>query len=134
MARIATYLLASAITPVLDVGLYNVERAATLAAASANSGDTIAMLTVQRAGRIAGCGLRVDGTLGVGTTITAALYRGGAPVRNLTLATTAAAASYANGSTLGPIDCQAGDEIVLVVAGGNITAAAGVELDVQLQH
>lgn len=134
MARIATLLLASAITPVLDVGTYNVNREVNLAADVANNGDTIALLTIQRNGRITGADLRVDDTLGVGTTVKAALYRNNVAVRDLTIATTAGAASYVNSNTLGPIDCQAGDEIVLVVGGADTTAAAVANLDVRLQH
>jgi hypothetical protein len=73
-------------------------------------------------------------TLGAGCTVKLSLYRAGALVRDLTVATTAGAASYANANTLGPIDALAGDEITIVVGGANVGAAATITADVQLQH
>lgn len=134
MAEVTTHLLASPITPVLDVGLYNVNRTVDLAADVANNGDYIPLFTVQRDGRIVGCQLAVDATLGAGCTVKAALYRAGASVRDLTIATTAGGSSKVNSTTLGPIDCQADDEVVLVVGGADTAAAAEAQLDVQLQH
>lgn len=134
MARIASLLLASALTPMLDVGLYNVRRDAALTNGIANNGDYIPLFTVQRNGRLTGAGLSVSATLGAGATIKLALYRAGVLVRDLTIATTAAAAGFVNSATLGPIDALEGDEIVIVVGGANITAAATATADVHLQH
>lgn len=134
MAEVTTHLLASPITPVLDVGLYNVNRSISIGATDADNGDYMPVLTVQRAGRIVGAQLAVDDTLGAGCTLKLAQYRDGASVRDLTVATTAGAASRVSGITLLPQDLEAGDEIVLVVGGADIAAAAGAEIDVQLQH
>ena len=134
MARIATLLLASTVTPLLDVGLYNLNRTVNVPAAGIANTDHVPLLTIGRNGRIVGAFMNVAATLGAGATVTLALYRNNVLVRNLTGASTAAAASVVNGSALGPVDALAGDEIVLVVGGANITAAAAVSVDVQLQH
>jgi hypothetical protein len=134
MARVATFLLASALTPILDVGLYNVRRDAAFVNGSAANGDYVPLFTVQRNGRIVDADIAQSATLGAGATVKLALYRGGAAVRDLTVATAGGAAGYANANTLGPIDCLAGDEVVVVVGGANVTAAATVTADVQLQH
>jgi hypothetical protein len=50
MARVATYLLASTVTPILDTGVYNVRRDVAMPNAGANNGDTVPIITVPRAG------------------------------------------------------------------------------------
>jgi hypothetical protein len=135
MARVATFLLAATITPLLDVGLYNVRRdAAFPAAGGPANGDYCPLFAVARAGRIIDADIAQSATLGAGCTVKLSLYRAGALVRDLTVATAGGAAGYANANTLGPIDVQAGDEVVVVVGGANVAAAATVTADVQLQH
>jgi hypothetical protein len=96
---------------------------------------TVPIITVPRAGRIIDADIAQSATLGAGCTVKLALYRAGALVRDLTVATTAGAASYVNANTLGPnVDALAGDEIVIVVGGANVGAAATITADVQLQH
>jgi hypothetical protein len=134
MARVATYLLASTVTPILDTGVYNVRRDVAMPNAGANNGDTVPIITVPRGGRIIDADIAQSATLGAGCTVKLSLYRAGALVRDLTVATTAGAAGYANANTLGPIDALAGDEITIVVGGANVGAAATITADVQLQH
>lgn len=134
MARIATLLLASVLTPMIDVGSYNVKRAAALTNGIAANGDYIPLFTLQRDGRIIGSKLAVSATLGAGAVVTLALYRAGVLVQLLTAASTAAAASVATGVAVANVDALAGDEIVLVVSGANITAAATATADVHVQH
>jgi hypothetical protein len=134
MARVATYLLSSLITPILDTGMYNLNRTVAIANAAANNGDYIAVATVQRAGRIVGCKQDVSATLGAGCVVQAAVYRAGVLVQNISAASTAAAASITTGVALSNLDVLAGDEIVLVVSGANVGAAATVKLDVHIQH
>lgn len=134
MARVATYLLASTVTPTLDTGVYNVRRDVAMPNAGANNADTVPIITIPRAGRIIDADLAVSASLGAGCTVKLSLYRAGAAVRDLTIATTAAAAGYVNANTLGPIDVLAGDEITIVVGGANVGAAATITADIQLQH
>ena len=135
MARVTTFLLASTLTPILDTGVYNVRRdSAFPAAGGPASGDYCPLFTVPRNGRIIDADIAQSATLGAGCTVKLALYRAGASVRDLTVATAAGAAAYANANTLGPIDALAGDEVVVVVGGANVAAAATVTADVQLQH
>jgi hypothetical protein len=135
MARVSTYLLASTLQPILDVGLYNLNRAAAFPASGGPSnGDYVPLMTIPRAGRIVDADIAQSATLGASCTVKLALYRSGASVRDLTVATAGGGAGYANANTLGPIDVLAGDEIVVVVGGANVAAAATVTADVQLQH
>jgi hypothetical protein len=134
MARVATYLLAAIATPCLDTGVYNVRRDVAMPNAGASNGDTVPILTIPRAGRLTACDLSVSATLGAGCTVKLALYRAGASVRDLTIATTAAAAGFVNSGTLGPIDVLAGDEITMVIGGANVGAAATLTTDIRLQH
>ena len=119
----------------LDTGVYNVRRDAAMPAAGGPSnGDYCPLFTIQRNCRIVDADIAQSATLGAGCTVKLALYRAGALVRDLTVATAAGAAAYANNNTLGPIDALAGDEVVVVVGGANVAAAATVTGDVQIQH
>ena len=134
MARVATYLLASTKTPILDTNMYNVRQDIAVANAAANNGDNLPIMTFQRAGRLVGAKVNAQATLGAGCTLTLAVYRAGALVANVTATTTAGAASIVSGAALANLDFLAGDELVLVVGGANIGAAATVTVDVHLQH
>jgi hypothetical protein len=134
MARVATFLLASTLTPCIDVGMYNLNRTIALPIAAANNGDYLPIATVQRNGRIVSSKLDVSATLGAGCIVQLALYRAGALLQNLTGATTAGGASIVNGAVLSNADALAGDEIVLVVSGANIAAAATAKVDCHIQH
>jgi hypothetical protein len=134
MAAVTTYQVASNLTPDLDVGMFNLALAPSIANAAANNGDYIVLATIGRAARILHTKQNVKASLGAGCVVQTALYRAGALVQNLAAASTAAAASITTGVALGNPTCQAGDQIVLVVSGANVGAAAGVEVDVQLQH
>jgi hypothetical protein len=118
----------------LDTGVYNLALAAAIANAAANNGDYIVLATIGRAGRITHTKQNVKASLGAGCVVTTALYRAGALVQNLAAASTAAAASITTSAALGNVTCQAGDQIVLVVSGANVGAAAAVEVDVAIQH
>jgi hypothetical protein len=135
MARVTTFLLAATLTPALDTGVYNVRRDAAMPASGgpANA-DYCPLFAIQRAGRIIDADIAQSATLGASCTVKLALYRAGASVRDLTVATAGGGAGYANANTLGPIDVQAGDEVVVVVGGANVAAAATVTADIQLQH
>lgn len=134
MARYAALLLASTITPILDISLYNLNRLVTIPAAGISNGDYVPVATVQRNGRILGAKMNISATLGAGAIVQLALYRTGVLVQNLTLASTAAAASIVSGVTLANVNVLAGDEIVMVCSGANITASATADIDVHLQH
>lgn len=134
MARYAALLLASTLTPILDVGMYDLNRLVTLPATGISNGDYVPVATVQRAGRVVGAKMNVAGTLGAGAIVQLALYRVGVLVANLTGATTAGGASIVNSASLANVAAQAGDEIVLVVSGANITASSTADIDVHLQH
>lgn len=134
MARVTTYLLASNVTPMLDTGIYNLNRTIAVANAAAANGDYVPIATINRAGRIIGVKQEVMATLGAGCVVQTALYRAGVLVANLAAASTAAAASVATGAALPNVDALAGDEIVLVVSGAAVGAAATVKIDAHLQH
>lgn len=133
MADVKTYLLASTLTPMIDVGAYMVTQKLTIASGAANNADSIQLLTIQRAARLGSSHLRTLATLGASATVKLQRNRAGVRV-DLTTATTAGGASLVNSSTIGPVDLQAGDVIELLVGGANITGAAGVEVDLLLQH
>lgn len=133
MADVKTYLLASTVTPMLDVGTYMLTLKPAIANAAAANGDSIQLATIQRNCRMGSAHLRALATLGAAATVKLQRNRGGVRI-DLTVATTAAGASLVNSSTIGPVDLQGGDIIELLVGGGNIAAAAGVEVDLLLQH
>ena len=134
MARIATLLLASTLTPVLDIGVYNVQREVVFPATVIANTDHVPLFTIQRDGRLTAADINTSATLGAGATVQLALYRNNVLVRNLTAATAAGAAGYGNSNALGPINVLAGDEICAVVGGANVTASATITADVRLQH
>jgi hypothetical protein len=135
MARVTTFLAASNLTPALDTGVYNVRKDVAMPATGGPAnGDYCPLFAIQRAGRIIDADIAQSATLGAGCTVKLSLYRAGALVRDLTVATAAGGSAYANANTLGPIDAQAGDEVVIVVGGANVAAAATVSADFQLQH
>src|SRR5689334_17905819 len=112
MARYAALLLASTITPILDVGMYNLNTKVTLPASGISNGDYVPVVTVQRNGRIVGAKMNVSATLGAGAVVTLAVYRAGVLVQNITASTTAGAGSIVNGAALANLPVLAGDEIV----------------------
>lgn len=134
MARVATYLLSSLLTPMLDTGVYNLSRTVAIANAVAAQNDYMPIATINRAGKIVGAKANISGTLGAGCVVTLALYRAGALVQNLAAASTATAASITTMVALANVDAQAGDELVLVVTGAAVGAAATGIFDVLIQH
>ncbi len=135
MARIATLLLASTLVPVVDVSVYNLFCGPALTAGIAAVGDVVDVAPIIRNARLVAADIRALATLGAAATVKLVRFRpsDGTTV-DLTAATTAGAASYANSNLIGPQALLAGDVIQLAVAGGNISAAAIVEVDVRLQH
>jgi hypothetical protein len=133
MATVSKHLLASTLTPIVDVSTYHLTRKVALASGDASNGDNIQLATILRGGRLFTSHLRTSGTLGAGATLKLQRNRGGTRV-DLTGATTAGGASYVNGSAIGPLDVQAGDIIEALVGGANIAAAADIEVDLSLQH
>lgn len=139
MAILTTYLLASTVTPQLDVGAYintqkrNLNNLAANGSAYPQNGDNVQVLTIQRNARLLNSHVVAKATLGAGATVKLQRNRAGARV-DLTVATTAGGASVVNSATIGPLDLLAGDIIELLVGGANVSAAADVEIDLLLQH
>ncbi|HEV2078702.1 MAG TPA: hypothetical protein VGR19_02230 [Allosphingosinicella sp.] len=133
MAIIASLLVSSVLTPMVDVSTYDLRGSFNLTNGLAAAGDNIQCFTIQRNGRLHGAHLKALASLGVGTTLQLQRNRGGVRI-NLTAATTAGAASYVNSNAIGPVDVLAGDIIEILVGGANITAASAVEVDLLLQH
>ena len=135
MARIVALLLASTVTPMVDVSVYNLNVRPALTAGIANNGDQIEVATILRDGRMTAADLRAVASLGAGATVQLQRYRASDnSTVNLTAATVAGGASYVNSNAIGPVDLKAGDVIQLLVGGANITAASVVEVDLRLQH
>lgn len=139
MAVLTFYLLPSVITPQLDVGLYCNTQKRTIDNSAANggaypaNGDNIQLFTIQRNCRMLEADLKTLATLGATATVKLQRNRSGTRI-DLTGATTAGGASVVNSTTIGNVDLLAGDIIELLVGGANISAAAGVEVDLLLQH
>lgn len=94
----------------------------------AANGDRIRLIQITRAMRIVQAFLNVSATLGASATVQLQRDRAGV-YTNITVATTAGAASIVSNATLGPIDLAVDDYVVLLVGGANITAAATATVD-----
>lgn len=135
MARIASLMIAATLVPIVDVSVYNLNARPALTPGIAAVADTIDVAPMLRAGRVVAADVRQLATLGAGATVKLVRFRpSDNSTEDLTVATAAGGAAYANGNTIGPRDVLAGDVLQLVVGGANITAAAIVEVDVRLQH
>ncbi len=139
MAVLTTYLLPSVLTPEVDHGLFSIGLKKTINNSAANgsaypqNADNIQLLTITRNARLLACYLRAVATLGAGATIKLQKNTGGVRT-DLTIATTAAAVTSVSGITLLPVDLVVGDIIEALVGGANVSAAAGIEVDLNLQH
>ena len=133
MATITSLLLASTLTPLVEVALYDLKRSFAFTNGLAAQNDYIQLFNIIRNGRLLNSHLRTSGTLGASAVLT--LYRNRGGVRTaITAGTTAGAASYVSGAAIGPLDVQAGDIIEAQVTGAAVGAAATVEVDLILQH
>lgn len=134
MADITSRLTAAVLTPQKeDAGAYGICKKFATANGLAANGDRIQLLTFGRNGRITFANVKTSATLGASCTLQLQIDRAGV-YTNLTVATSAGAASVASGATIGPVDILAGDILTLLVGGANIAAAANVEVDVVLNH
>jgi hypothetical protein len=133
MAVITSLLLASTLTRQHEVGLYNLNRTVDVPATGIANGDNVQLLTIGQGARLVGAHVKTSATLGAGATLQLQRNRGGVRT-NISAATAAGAAGYANGNAIGPVDLQRGDIIEALVGGAGITSAATVEVDLQLQH
>jgi|GWRWMinimDraft_5_1066013.scaffolds.fasta_scaffold02055_5 hypothetical protein len=100
--------------------------------ATAANGDRVRLIQVTRAMRVFQSFLSVSATLGASCTIQLQRDRAGV-YTNMTVATTAGAASIVSSITLGAIDLAVDDYVVVLVGGANITAAATVTVDMLTQ-
>lgn len=132
MAIITTHLLASVLTPLVEVAAHILRRSVTFAATGIANGDNVQLLTIGRNCRLFNSFLVTSATLGAGATLQLQRNRGGTRV-NLTAATTAGGASVVNGDTIGPVDLQSGDIIEALVGGANVAASATVSVDLLVQ-
>lgn len=134
MATIATLLVAATLTPMVDVGSYNLHASFPVSSGLAGNGDSIQCFTVLRNARLFSAGIKTKASLGAGATVKLQRNRGGVRV-DLTAATAAATVdAFASSALIGPQDLIAGDIIEMLVGGAGVTAAAAVEVDVLLQH
>ena len=116
----------------LPVHAHIVELSAPLINGSAVATDRIQLMVVTRRSRLHSAHLAVDATLGAGTTLKLQRDRAGV-YTDLTGLTTAGAASIATSSGLGSFDLNEGDIITALVGTANITAAAGLLVDLLVQ-
>jgi hypothetical protein len=94
----------------------------------AANGDRIQLVEITRNMRVSESWLAVSGTLGASCTLQLQRDRAGV-YTNMTVATTAAAASTVGSMTIGPIDLDVGDFVVALVGGAAVTAAATITVD-----
>lgn len=130
MAVLSTILLAARFVRVVDVGEFSIDAKPVLPAA--NNGDNIQLFTAPCDMRLNTSHLKVPNTLGASATLKMQRNRGGTRV-DMTATTTAATAGVVNGSTIGPMDLQAGDIIELLVGGGALTSGT-VEYDLLVRR
>lgn len=133
MARVTTVRLPDNCTPQNDVGAFGVSLNVAIGAAEALNGDRITLMEFQRDGVILAGGFAVDATLGAAATIQ--LTHSNAADDTHTAITGATTAAGADRELLTrPMRFVAGDTIELLVGGGNIGAAANVQVDLEISH
>lgn len=132
MANVTTLLRSSLLNKIVEVAAFLWNGTFALTNGIAANGDRIQLFTVTRNMRVIHSILNVDATLGAGATLKLQRDRSGVYV-DLTVATTAGAASIVTGITLGAIDLAEGDIVTALVGGANITAAANANVDLLVQ-
>lgn len=133
MARVDTIRLPDVVTPQNDVGAYGVSVDYAISATEADNGDRITLFEFQRDGYLHSAAIAVDATLGAAATIQLQHSNAADDTHtNITGATTAAGADREE-STRG-IRFAAGDMLSLLVGGGDIGAAANVQLEMLISH
>jgi len=133
MARINTVRLPDNVTPQNDVGAYGISVNFSLSATEADNGDRITLIEFQRDGYLHSAAIAISGTLGAACTI-ALSHSNAADDTHVALsgATTATTADREE-STRG-IRFAAGDYLSVLVGGGDIAAAATLQLDALISH
>ena len=134
MPTISTLLIAASLTPIVEVSVYNLNARFNLTNGIALANDSVQCFTILRNARMFAANIKARTSLGTGATVRLQRNRGGVRI-DLTAATAAATVdAAANSALLGSVDLMAGDIIEIFVGGANVTAAAGVEVDLILQH
>ena len=132
MADVNSVLKAKVLNRLMEVYAFLQTYAFALTSGIANNGDRIRLIQVTRAMRVFQSFLSVSATLGASATVQLQRDRAGV-YTNMTVATSAGAASIVSSITLGAIDLAVDDYVVLLVGGANITAAATVTVDMLTQ-
>lgn len=132
MADVTTYLKTKALNRLAEVYAFLQTYAFAILSAAASNGDRIRLIQITRNMRVTTAWLTVSGTLGALCTLQLQRDRAGV-YTNMTVATTAAAAGSVNNSTIGPIDLDVDDYVVVLVGGANVAAAATVTVDLLSQ-
>lgn len=132
MADISTYLRPKATNRLMEVYAFLQTYAFALLASGIANGDRVRLVQITRNMRVVQAFLAVSATLGASATVQLQRDRAGV-YTNMTIATTAGAAGVVSGITLGPIDLDVDDYVVLLVGGANITAAATATVDLLCQ-
>lgn len=133
MAEVTSIAIQDRNTPQNEVGAFGISVNYAVASGLASNGDRIKLLEFQRAGVVFAGGFAVDATLGAAATIQLRhMTADDATGTAITGATTAAGADRE--LLTRPIRFAAGDKLELLVGGGNILAAANVQLDLVVSH
>ncbi len=128
MADVNTLMKPKVLNRLAEVYAFLQTYAFALVSGIASNGDRIRLIQITRAQRVVTAFLNVSATLGASATVQLQRDRSGV-YTNMTVATTAGAASVVSNATLGPIDLAVDDYVVLLVGGANITAAATATID-----
>jgi hypothetical protein len=132
MADVNTVLKAKVLNRLAEVYAFLQTYVFALTSGIAANGDRIRLIQITRNMRVFQSFLSVSATLGASATVQLQRDRAGV-YTNMTVATAAGAASIVSSITLGAIDLDVDDYVVLLVGGANITAAATVTVDLLCQ-
>lgn len=133
MARISTIQIADKHLPQNDVGAYGVSLNYAISATEADNGDRLTLLEFQRAGVLLAADFAVDATLGAACTI-ALSHSNAADDTHVALSGATTATTADREASTRMIRFAAGDMLSLLVGGGDIAAAANVQLDLLVSH
>ena len=128
MADVNTVIKPKVLNRLMEVYAFLQTYAFALTSGIALNGDRICLIQITRAQRIVTAFLNVSATLGASATVQLQRDRAGV-YTNITVATSAGAASTVSNITLGPVSLDVDDYVVLLVGGANITAEATATID-----
>jgi hypothetical protein len=133
MARISTIQIADRHVPQNEVGAYGISLDFSIGATEADNGDRLTLFEFQRAGYLHSAAIAISGTLGAACTIALSHSNAADDAHVALTGATAATTADREESTRG-IRFAAGDMLSVLVGGGDIAAAATLQLDALISH